>query len=85
MVQLRGIGFVAVFAPLMTVAILGVLKAVFGSLRVDEEDEIEGLDLSEHGESAYGSMGGIVMAPELGGGHGAASRTAVRREASQLT
>jgi Amt family ammonium transporter len=85
MVQLRGIVFVAIFAPVMTVAILGALKAVFGSLRVDDEAEIEGLDLAEHGESAYGSMGGIVMAPEIGG-HGALSvAVPVRKEASQLT
>ena len=75
----------AIFAPVMTVAILGALKAVFGSLRVDDEAEIEGLDLAEHGESAYGTMGGIVMAPESGG-HGALSVTVpVHKEASQLT
>ena len=39
-------------------------KLVFGSLRVGEEEEIEGLDLAEHSESAYGFAGGSV-APEL--------------------
>src|SRR5499425_2974978 len=34
MVQLKGIAFVAVFAPLATVGILAALQAVFGSLRV---------------------------------------------------
>src|SRR4029078_12931346 len=32
MVQLKGIGFTAIFAPVATVVILGVLKLVFGSL-----------------------------------------------------
>src|SRR5262245_24460598 len=63
-VQLRGIGFVAVFAPLATVAILSLLRVVFGPLRVAEEDEIGGLDLSEHSESAYGFAGGGVLVPE---------------------
>jgi Amt family ammonium transporter len=53
MVQLEGIGFVLVFAPLATIAILLALNAVMGSLRVSEEDEYTGLDLSEHSETAY--------------------------------
>jgi Amt family ammonium transporter len=57
MVQLKGVAFTAIFAPVMTVAILIVLKMVFGSLRVDEEAEDIGLDLSQHSESAYVSVG----------------------------
>ena len=38
---------------------------MFGSLRVDEDAEIEGLDLSEHSESAYGLAGGGTLAPEV--------------------
>jgi Amt family ammonium transporter len=53
MVQLRGIGFVVVFAPLATIAILLALNAVMGSLRVAEEEEYIGLDLSQHSETAY--------------------------------
>jgi len=34
MVQLSGMAFVAVFAPLSTVVILTVLRLMFGSLRV---------------------------------------------------
>lgn len=64
MVQLRGIGFVIGFAPLATAVILFGLKMMFGSLRVAEECEFEGLDLSEHSESAYGFSGGGVVAPE---------------------
>jgi Amt family ammonium transporter len=68
LVQLEGIVFTAVFAPIATFVILGVLKLVFGSLRVAEEDEVEGLDLSQHSESAYGFAGGSTVAPELGHG-----------------
>jgi Amt family ammonium transporter len=63
LVQLEGIAFVAVFAPVATAVILGALKAVFGSLRVDEECEVEGLDLAEHSESAYGLGGGSFETP----------------------
>ncbi|MGH7897300.1 MAG: ammonium transporter, partial [Candidatus Binatia bacterium] len=66
MVQLQGIGFVAVFAPVMTFLILTGLKLVFGSLRVSEEEEVEGLDLAQHSESAYGFSGGTMVAPEAG-------------------
>jgi Amt family ammonium transporter len=72
MVQLKGIAFVIVFAPLATVAIVLALKMVFGSLRATDEDEAVGLDLSEHSESAYGFAGGSVVSPELGVGHGSA-------------
>lgn len=53
MIQLKGVAFVIIFAPLMTIVILMALKAVFGSLRVSEEEEVEGLDLSQHSENAY--------------------------------
>jgi Amt family ammonium transporter len=53
MVQLRGIGFVMVFAPLATIAILVALNAIMGSLRVADEEEYTGLDLSQHSETAY--------------------------------
>jgi Amt family ammonium transporter len=66
LVQLKGIAFVAVFAPVASVVILLVLKAVFGGLRVAEEDEITGLDLSEHSENAYGVDGGGTP---VGAGH----------------
>jgi Amt family ammonium transporter len=53
MKQLASVGFTAVFACVLTIAILAVLKLVFGDLRVDEEAESVGLDQSEHSESAY--------------------------------
>ena len=68
MVQLKGISFVIVFAPLATVAIVLALQMVFGSLRATDEDEVMGLDLAEHSESAYGFAGGSIVSPELAGG-----------------
>jgi Amt family ammonium transporter len=73
MVQLTGMAFVIVFAPLATVVIMLAMKAVFGDLRVDDQAEVEGLDLSEHLESAYG-LSGATVAPEAvpvhhGGSH----------------
>ena len=71
LVQLKGIAFVAIFAPVMTLIILTALKLVFGSLRVDPEAEAEGLDLSEHSEAAYTAMGGgSSMLGSSSGGHG---------------
>jgi Amt family ammonium transporter len=56
-VQLKGIIFVAIFAPVATAIILAGLKVAFGSLRVSDEEEVEGLDLSQHSESAYSGVG----------------------------
>jgi len=50
--QLIGIAFTALLAATATWLILVVLKATVG-LRVSEEEEFLGLDLTQHGESAY--------------------------------
>jgi Amt family ammonium transporter len=52
-IQLASVAYVAVLAPAATFVILSVLKLVFGTLTVDEEAEHDGLDISEHSESAY--------------------------------
>ena len=52
-IQLQSILFTAVFAPLATIVILLALRAVFGNLRLEDEAEYVGVDLSEHSESAY--------------------------------
>jgi ammonium transporter, Amt family len=84
MVQLKGIAFVIPFSIVMTVVILGVLSAVFGSLRVDEDDEFQGLDLSQHSESAYvfGSAGGYE--PTGGGALQAQDASGVMRHVHQV-
>jgi ammonium transporter, Amt family len=50
--QLVGIAFAWVFALVGTIVILKIVDAVTG-LRVTEEQEIEGLDITQHGEEAY--------------------------------
>jgi ammonium transporter, Amt family len=50
--QFKGVAFTMVFAGTATFVILKVVNALVG-LRVSEEDETLGLDLTQHGESAY--------------------------------
>jgi Amt family ammonium transporter len=52
-VQALGIAVTALWCGSVTWALLKVLDATLG-LRVSEEAESEGLDLSEHGERGYG-------------------------------
>ncbi len=52
LVQLIGIGIVGAFCVTTSFIILLIVKATTG-LRVDKEEEIKGLDLSEHGMEAY--------------------------------
>ena len=52
-IQFQSIIFTAVFAIVLTLIILVVLRLLFGDLRVDEEGENTGLDLTEHSETAY--------------------------------
>jgi ammonium transporter, Amt family len=65
MIQLKSVAFVTVFSIVATTIILMLLKAVFGSLRVSEEEEYDGLDISQHSENAYslGSGGSIASEP----------------------
>ena len=51
-VQLVGVVSVAIWSIIATVAIVKITKPFVG-LRATKEDEIEGLDFSHHGESAY--------------------------------
>ncbi len=50
--QLLGIGATVALSAIVTWVLLKVIDATIG-LRVSEEDETLGLDLSQHGESAY--------------------------------
>ena len=50
--QITAVVVTWVFAGVMTFIILKILDAVMG-LRVSEQDEVEGLDLSQHGEEGY--------------------------------
>jgi len=51
-VQVVSVGFTIVWCAVVTVVALLVAKLVFG-LRVSEDAEREGLDITSHGESAY--------------------------------
>ncbi len=55
--QLIAVGATIAYSGVVTFAILKVLDVVMG-LRVSEEDEIVGLDVSQHGERAYILDGG---------------------------
>ena len=50
--QLIGVGAYAAFTLVCVLVVFGILNATIG-IRVPEEDEVEGLDLSEHGMHAY--------------------------------
>jgi len=52
LVQLIGVGIVGAFCVVASFIILTIVKATTG-LRVDKEEELNGLDLSEHGMEAY--------------------------------
>ncbi len=58
--QVEGILITVVFVAVAAAVIGLVVKAVFhGSLRVPEADEARGLDVTEHGESAYPAYLGL--------------------------
>ena len=59
--QLIGTVAVSVTAFLIALTIFGILK-VLGGIRVSEAEEVEGLDLGEHGMSAYHDVGGVTHA-----------------------
>ena len=52
LVQLIGVGIVGAFCVIASFIILFIVKATTG-LRVNKEEELNGLDLSEHGMEAY--------------------------------
>ncbi len=51
-IQLIAVGVTIVYVAVVTAIIFMIIKALVG-LRVEVEDEIEGLDESQHGEKAY--------------------------------
>lgn len=52
-VQLMGVVSCGLFAFVVSYAILFIMKKVMGSIRVSEEEELMGLDMSEHGNYGY--------------------------------
>ena len=55
MVQLASTGIVGAFCVISTLIIALIVKSIMG-LRVSEDEETQGLDLSEHGTGAYGDF-----------------------------
>ena len=54
LIQLAGVGIVGVFCVVCSFALLYIVKLLSGgSIRVDKEEELKGLDLAEHGMDAY--------------------------------
>lgn len=51
--QAIGVVAYAVWAIVLSFVFLYIIKVIFGGLRVTEEEEIQGLDISEHGSIAY--------------------------------
>jgi len=52
MIQLIAAGVTFVYSGVVTFVILAIIKATIG-IRVENEDEIKGLDETQHGETAY--------------------------------
>jgi Amt family ammonium transporter len=68
LVQLKGIASVGIFTFALTMAFWYAIKLTMG-VRVSDEEEIEGLDIGEHGNLAYPDFAthqpsiGVVAAP----------------------
>ena len=52
-VQVTGIVATGVYTAILTVILLKLVAALTGGLRVDEEQEQQGLDISDHDEKGY--------------------------------
>ena len=63
--QLLGFAAVAAWTVVMMIIVFGIIKAIFG-LRVSEEEELEGLDSTEHGlASAYSGFSIVDMSSAM--------------------
>lgn len=56
--QIMGIVITIVFAGVMTFLIIKIMK-LFMDIRVESSEEADGLDLAEHGETAYPAFNGL--------------------------
>jgi Amt family ammonium transporter len=54
-IQAIGAGAAIVYSLILTFIILKVVGMLTGGLRVEEEDEVQGLDITEHSEMGYTS------------------------------
>ena len=74
LVQLKGVVTVGVFTFAASMAFWFAVKAVMG-LRVSPEEELEGLDVGEHGNVAYPDFqtSSVFSSGGVGAGHAAAA------------
>ena len=64
-IQLLGFAAVAAWTVVMMIIVFSIIKAIFG-LRVSEEEELEGLDSTEHGlASAYSGFSIVDMSSAM--------------------
>jgi len=63
LIQAAGVGATLVWSGVLSFGILKVIDLTMG-LRVDKNAELEGLDLAENGELAYGGSGGGALLAE---------------------
>ena len=77
MLQLYGVLVYAAGSLVISGVLFGVIRAVMG-LRVSEQEELEGLDLAEHGQHAYDleSGAGASIFDEVTGGGSLSARSA---------
>jgi Amt family ammonium transporter len=52
-IQIVGVLAFAIFAIVSSFIVWSIIGAIFGGIRVTEKEEIEGLDIGEHGMEAY--------------------------------
>jgi len=52
-IQIVGVVAFAVFAIVSSWIVWSIIGALFGGIRVTEKEEVEGLDIGEHGMEAY--------------------------------
>ncbi|ESS07818.1 MAG: ammonium transporter, partial [uncultured archaeon A07HN63] len=64
--QVAGSLIIGTWTVLATMAAMGAISGIVGGLRVSEEEEEEGLDVSEHGTSAFPEFGGDRVAADGG-------------------
>ena len=52
-IQIVGVLAFAIFAIVSSFIVWSIIGAIFGGIRVTEKEEVEGLDIGEHGMEAY--------------------------------
>jgi len=52
LVQAGGVAFVAIYSFIVSIVLFKVVDVVVG-LRIEEDDEVQGLDVTQHGEEGY--------------------------------